>query len=251
MGSPADKEMLNVDEVAAYVGVRPATVYQWCQEGRLGCLKIGKAWRIRREALDDLLRRAERGDTLVGRLASFLTVPDHVLAVAETEALLHRLDAAFFGVARARGGTLVKFYGAGPMCAEELRAELMRNGLDVAGLEREGRFRISPERDRLRGRADVLRRLLAEAEEGGRGRTVWASFDWVERVDPEEALRQHEALAEVADTGRLVVKMGVLERMEEEWPPAIDRRAQALRRGTIRVSEAGLVLTRAMPLPPT
>jgi predicted site-specific integrase-resolvase len=47
------------------------TIYRWCREGRLSCLKIGKSWRIRREALEDFLGRAERSATFVEQLRSY------------------------------------------------------------------------------------------------------------------------------------------------------------------------------------
>ena len=73
-------------------------------------MKIGKHWRIRREALEDFLRESERPRTLVAQLDSFLRVPDSVLGIAQNVEILHRLDAAFFRVGEARGGLLVKFY---------------------------------------------------------------------------------------------------------------------------------------------
>ena len=109
-GSGAKHELLSVDEVASYLGVGPITVYRWCREGRLPGLKVGKAWRIRRGALDDFLRRSERGQSLVSRLNAFFTVPDHVIVIATTLELLHRLDAAFFQVGEARDGMLIKCY---------------------------------------------------------------------------------------------------------------------------------------------
>ena len=54
------KEFLNVAEVAEILGLRPVTIYRWCRAGRLTSVKIGKEWRIRREALDDLLGRSLR-----------------------------------------------------------------------------------------------------------------------------------------------------------------------------------------------
>src|ERR671925_156273 len=85
-------DLLTAEGVAAYLGVRPTTVYEWCRQGRLPCMKLGKVWRIRRAALEDFLERAERRPTLVAQLRAFLTVPDQVLAVAETPELMHRLD---------------------------------------------------------------------------------------------------------------------------------------------------------------
>ena len=109
-GTGASHELLCVDEVASYLGVGPITVYRWCRQGRLPGLKVGKSWRIRRGALDDFLRRSERGQSLVSRLNAFLTVPDHVIVIATTLELLHRLDAAFFQVGEARDGMLIKCY---------------------------------------------------------------------------------------------------------------------------------------------
>ena len=58
-----NKDILSVEEVAEYLGVGVVTIYRWCREGRLPCLKMGKFWRIRREALEDFLKRRERSAT--------------------------------------------------------------------------------------------------------------------------------------------------------------------------------------------
>ncbi len=42
-----------------YFGVKTTTVYRWCKEGRIPCLKIGKHWRVRREELADFPKEAE------------------------------------------------------------------------------------------------------------------------------------------------------------------------------------------------
>lgn len=96
------KHLLDVAEVAEYLGVEQTTVQRWCREGNMPCMKIGKEWRIRREALDLFLRRSERPATLVGQLRSFMEVPDNVLAIAQDREKMHRLDAAFFRVGEAR-----------------------------------------------------------------------------------------------------------------------------------------------------
>jgi excisionase family DNA binding protein len=228
--------------------VGQVTVYRWCREGRLPCLKIGKSWRIRRAALEDFLRQSERPATLAGQLRSFLTVPDKVIGIAQTPALLRRLDAAFFQVAEAREGVMVKYYGGETESADDLRDEFERNGFDVERLEDEGRFRFTAEHDSLGGRDDVLKELMVE--DAAIGRTVWVSFDWVQGVDLDVALRQHEALAEFIDARQLVVKTAVLERVMDDWPPAVQRQVQTQYSGMMWLSEAGLALCRLTPLPP-
>jgi excisionase family DNA binding protein len=242
-------ELLSAEDVAELMGVKETTVWRWCREGRLPCLKVGKHWRVRREALEDFLRRSERPATLTGQLSSFLRVPDNVLAIAQNIDILHRLDAAFFQVGDTRGGLLVKFYGGEAHPEEELRADFEENGLKVRRLEREGRFFMRPEEDPLDGREEVLGQLVEE--KASEGRTVWASFNWVLQVDLETALEQQERLAELVDARQLVVKTAALEEAVDEWPSAELRRAQSSHAATIMASEAGLSLSRATPMPPS
>lgn len=61
-GSRYGEALLRAEEVAAYFGVSTATVYRWCKEGRIPCLKIGKHWRVRREELVDFLKEAEEAE---------------------------------------------------------------------------------------------------------------------------------------------------------------------------------------------
>jgi excisionase family DNA binding protein len=51
--------LLSAEEVAEHFGVTTTTVYRWCKEERIPCLKIGKHWRMRREELGDFLKEAE------------------------------------------------------------------------------------------------------------------------------------------------------------------------------------------------
>ncbi len=250
MARPLEKELLSVEDVAELMGVKETTIWRWCREGHLPCLKVGKHWRVRREALEDFLRRSERSPTLVGQLSSFLQVPDSVLAIAQNLDLLHRLDAAFFQVGDAHGGLLVKFYGGEDYPEDDLRVEFERNGLEVERLEREERFLMRPEEDPLgSGRGDELARLLEEV--GGQGHTVWASFNWVRQVDPDTALKQQERLAELVDVQNLVVKTAALDEAIDEWPASALRRAQSAHSATIMASEAGLSLSRVTPMSPS
>lgn len=241
------KDLLDVAEVAGYLGVGTVTVYRWCREGRLPCLKVGKSWRIRQESLEDFLDRGERPTTLVGQLRTYLAVPDSVIAIAQNTELLHQLDAAFLQVGEARGGLLVKFHGGEPTSnEEELKAELRRAGLDVARLEKEERLVFVAEKDPKVPRADALRGFIAEQADAGR--SIWATFDWTQSTSLEEALEQQESLTELANAGQLVIKTALLEKVTDEWPAQERRRAQAAHAGMIWLSEVGLSLSRITPL---
>jgi excisionase family DNA binding protein len=240
-------ELLGAEDVAGMVGVKEITVYKWCKEGKLPCLKVGKHWRIRREALEDFLKRSERPKTLVGQLDSFLRVPDHVLAIVQNVDILHRLDAAFFRAGDARDGLLVKLYAGEEQSEGELVSDLQRNGLEVGRLRRQRRFFMRPEEEPLGGtRGAQLGRLI---EEAGAGRTVWASFNWVRPGDLQTALEQQERLTELVDAGNLVVKTAALEEALEEWPASQLRRVQSVHSAIILATEEGLSLSRATPMP--
>src|SRR3712207_3697016 len=144
-----EKALLSAEDVAALMGVKETTVWRWCREERLPCLKVGKHWRVRRETLEDFLEQSERSSTLVWQLSSFLQVPDNVLAIAQNLDILHRLDAAFFRVGDAHGGLLVKFFGGENNPGEELRAEFGKNGFEAGRLGRGGGFLVGPEEDPL------------------------------------------------------------------------------------------------------
>jgi excisionase family DNA binding protein len=248
-GASPGKELLGAAEVAGMIGVKETTVYRWCKEGRLPCLKIGKHWRIRRGVFEDFLRESERPRTLVGQLDSFLRVPDSVLAIAQNVEILHRLDAAFFRVGESRGGLLVKFYSGEEHSEEELLSEFEANGLESGRLEREGRLLMRAEEEPLGGsRHEQLGRLVEEAQEG---RTVWASFDWVKPVELETALEQQRQLGELVDASQLVVKTAAVEDAIDEWTASQLRRVQSKHSAIILASEEGLSLSRATPMPPS
>jgi excisionase family DNA binding protein len=247
-GLPQGKDLLDTEDVAAYLGVGQVTVWRWCRDGSLPCLKIGKEWRIRREALERFLERSERSETLVGRLRYFLEVPDNLLAIAQDREMMHRLDTAFFQVGEAQGGRLIKYVsGESWDSLDEARADLKHHGLAVGRLEEEGRFRFTSEPDPQGGRSEELKRLLSEEADGGR--SVWVSFNWADQIELEAALKQQEALREVGEEGELVLKTAVLEEVVDEWPGKMLRRAQVLHSGTIWLSESGLALSRVTPPP--
>jgi excisionase family DNA binding protein len=249
-GTSRETELLAATDVAELVGVKETTVYKWCKEGKLPCLKVGKHWRIRREALEDFLKESERPRTLVGQLSSFLRVPDNVLAIAQTVDVLHRLDAAFFRVGEARDGLSVKFYAGEKDSEEELLSDLERNGLEAWRLKREGRLLMRAEEEPLGGtRGEQLGRLIEE--EGDEGMTVWASFNWVRPVDLNTALEQQKRLTELVDASQLVVKTAAIEEALDEWPASQLRRVQSTHSAIILASEEELSLSRATPMPPS
>jgi excisionase family DNA binding protein len=45
-------EIMNVNEVADYLRVAPATIYRLAQGGKIPCGKVGRAWRFHRKAID-------------------------------------------------------------------------------------------------------------------------------------------------------------------------------------------------------
>jgi excisionase family DNA binding protein len=245
-----ETQLLAATEVAELIGIKETTIYRWCKEGKLPCLKIGKHWRIRREALEDFLRESERPRTLVGQLDSFLREPDNVLAIAQNIDILHRLDAAFFQVGEGRGGLLVKFYAGEEHSEEELVSELEGNGLQASRLRREGRLLMRPEEDPLGGtRGEQLGRLIEE--EGGEGMSVWASFNWVRSVELQTALEQQKRLSELIDASQLVVKTAAIEEAIDQWSASQLRRVQSMHSAIILASEEGLSLSRATPMPPS
>jgi excisionase family DNA binding protein len=248
-GTSRETELLAATDVAELIGIKETTVYRWCKEGKLPCLKVGKHWRIRREALEDFLRESERPRTLVGQLSSFLRVPDSVLGIAQNIDILHRLDAAFFRVGESRGGLLVKFYAGEEYSEEELLSDFEGNGLEASRLKREGRLLMRPELEPLGGtRGEQLGRLI---EEEGEGMTVWASLNWVRPVELETAIEQQKRLTELVDASQLVVKTAAIEEAIEEWSASKLRRVQSAHSAIILASEEELSLSRATPMPPS
>jgi excisionase family DNA binding protein len=243
------EDLLGVEEVAEYLGVGQVTVYRWCRQGSLPCLKVGRRWRVRRDALAEFLRKSERSETLTGRLRAFLEVPDNVMAIAQDRELMHRMDAAFFRAGEARGGMLIKYHRevGGMPTADELRDEFVRNGLEVERLEGEGRLRFVSEWGEPGERMREVERLVAEEE--GEGRSVWVDFNWESGLELEAALQQQRALSGFIEDTQLVIKTAVLEETLDEWPGSTQRRAQVMHAGTIWLSESGLALSRVTPPP--
>src|ERR671910_1309953 len=244
-------ELLAAADVAELIGVKESTIYRWCSEGKLPCLKIGKNWRIRRGVLEDFLKESGRPRTLVGQLDSFLRVPDSVLAIAQDIDILHRLDAAFFRVGEARGGLLIKFYAGEEHSEEELLLDFEENGLEAGPLKRERRLLMRAEEKPSSGSRWRQLAQLIEEKGGGEGRTVWASFDWVKPLQLETALEQQRQLSKLVDAHQLVVKTAAIEEAIDEWGVSQLRGVQNMHSAMILASEEQLSLSRATPMPPS
>jgi len=204
--------------------------------------------RIRRSVLEEFLEQGKRSHTLVDELQTFLEIPDNVLVIAQNQQLMRDLDVAFFKVGDARGGTLAKYYDDAMESADELHSYFEGEGLELARLEEEGRFRLVAQGTLEGDRTDALRRLMDE--EGSKGRSIWANFNLTEQVDVEEALRQQEQLTQFVEDKALVVKTTALEGLTDEWPGSLLRRAELIHSGTVWLSESGLAFRRVLP-PPT
>lgn len=46
-------DIMTLEEVAAYLKLKPQTIYTWAQEKRIPAAKIGKEWRFRKSIIDE------------------------------------------------------------------------------------------------------------------------------------------------------------------------------------------------------
>jgi excisionase family DNA binding protein len=44
---------MTLEEVAAYLKVKPQTIYTWAQEKKIPAAKLGKEWRFRKSLIDE------------------------------------------------------------------------------------------------------------------------------------------------------------------------------------------------------
>ena len=45
-------KILTLEEVAAYLRVKPQTIYTWAQEKKIPAAKLGKEWRFKKSMID-------------------------------------------------------------------------------------------------------------------------------------------------------------------------------------------------------
>lgn len=56
-------ELLNLAQLARYLGMAERTIYVWAQQGKIPAFKIGSAWRFRRADIDAWLETQRSGPT--------------------------------------------------------------------------------------------------------------------------------------------------------------------------------------------
>jgi len=47
-----ETDIMTLEEVAAYLKLKPQTIYTWAQEKRIPAAKLGKEWRFRKAIID-------------------------------------------------------------------------------------------------------------------------------------------------------------------------------------------------------
>jgi excisionase family DNA binding protein len=43
---------MTIEEVAAYLRLKPQTIYTWAQEGKIPAAKLGNQWRFKKSIID-------------------------------------------------------------------------------------------------------------------------------------------------------------------------------------------------------
>ena len=101
------KDLLGPEEVAEYLGVGLVTIYRWCREGRLPCLKLGKHWRIHQEDLEDFLRHSQPPGPSE-ELRSFLSTLSAHTAIIDSSGTIVAVNEAWRAFAESNGAILPK-----------------------------------------------------------------------------------------------------------------------------------------------
>lgn len=54
------KEILDLKDVAEYLGLNKRTVYNLVRKGEIPGTKIGRQWRVKKDSLEDLFRNPKK-----------------------------------------------------------------------------------------------------------------------------------------------------------------------------------------------
>ena len=52
--------LMNVDELAEYLGLRKQTIYNWLHKDRIMGIKIGKVWRFDKKEIDKWVKSCKK-----------------------------------------------------------------------------------------------------------------------------------------------------------------------------------------------
>ncbi|MBN2483650.1 MAG: helix-turn-helix domain-containing protein [Candidatus Omnitrophica bacterium] len=56
MKRKSERDLMDVDELAEYLGLRKQTIYNWLHKRKISGIKIGKVWRFERDEIQNWLR---------------------------------------------------------------------------------------------------------------------------------------------------------------------------------------------------
>ena len=68
-------EIMTAQELAQYLRLAEATIYKLAQSGEIPAVKVGRAWRFRRELIDEWFRQEAMQDPRSDELASEIAKP--------------------------------------------------------------------------------------------------------------------------------------------------------------------------------
>jgi len=55
-----NNNLMNIDELADYLGLRKQTIYNWLHKKKISGIKVGKVWRFDRKAIEKWLKGCEK-----------------------------------------------------------------------------------------------------------------------------------------------------------------------------------------------
>jgi excisionase family DNA binding protein len=50
---PGKNDIMTLEEVAAYLRLKPQTIYSWAQDKKIPAAKLGKEWRFKKSIIDE------------------------------------------------------------------------------------------------------------------------------------------------------------------------------------------------------
>jgi excisionase family DNA binding protein len=67
-----ENEIMTLEELAAYLKVKPQTIYTWAQEKKIPAAKLGKEWRFKKSIIDEWFNQHfdEKFDQIVKKVVN-------------------------------------------------------------------------------------------------------------------------------------------------------------------------------------